>query len=72
MNTCKTCKYWSDRYKIDKGVSDCGFIDTISATKDRKTYVDIEATAHDDSGLQVALMTGEDFGCVHHKGKTSN
>jgi len=70
MNTCKTCKYWSDRYQIKDGISDCGLIDTISATKDKRISVDIEVSVHDDSGLSVALMTGEDFGCVRHVPKS--
>lgn len=74
MNTCKSCKYWNVSYKIDANkMSDCDFPDTITAEKFIKdgsgTGIKIEATAHDDSGLMVTFLTGENFGCIHHKQK---
>jgi len=73
MNTCKTCKYWALSFKPTKEnpVADCDLPDTITGEKLFKqgAGMEINATAHDDSGLQAYLMTGENFGCIHHKEK---
>jgi len=75
MNTCKSCKYWNVSRKIDANkMSDCDFPDTITADKYTKdgsgTGIEIEATADDDSNLCVTLLTGENFGCIHHTAKS--
>ena len=76
MERCKTCKFWgygsSDTNRATKG---CGKIDWV--TKDRNSNSVKELTdlkkfemdifVHDDSGLNVEVMTGEDFGCVLHE-----
>ena len=71
MNTCKTCKHWSHHFDIKKGIADCDRLDCMNDEKAGTTF-SIEATAHDDSGLQTWLMTGENFGCIHHDTKATN
>lgn len=65
MKTCETCKYWAVDYKIENDVADCDKVDSIITDKS-KTF-EIEATASDDSGLATTLMTGRNFGCIHHE-----
>ena len=69
METCKTCKYWNRNYTIANGVSDCDFVGTITAEKAGTKTLRIDSTVQDDSGLSVVLMTGKDFGCIHHTKK---
>jgi hypothetical protein len=71
MKTCKSCKYWNVSRKVDVNkMADCDFPDTMTAERFIKngsgTSMEIEATAHDDSGLSVTLLTGENFGCTQH------
>ncbi len=67
MNTCKTCKFWNVSRTINNGVSDCDKVDCI--VKDKSQTFEIEATADDDSNMNVTLMTGENFGCILHEPK---
>lgn len=64
--TCKTCRYWGD-YR--EGA--CDFIDTIHADANMDKRFEVIASADDDTGLDYMLITGRDFGCIHHttKGK---
>jgi len=68
VETCKTCKWWNSGRPTKNIIAECDFGNTITGEKFEKTkkafYV--TASAHDDSGLQYGLMTGEDFGCLHH------
>lgn len=68
MNHCKTCKFWSWRLFPQNGVADCDKVNHIDTEKGDKAFF-VEATAHDDSGLDTTLMTGENFGCIHHQPK---
>lgn len=61
MQTCKTCKWWG----IDASGC-CGFVDTLHAVADAGTMIRMDVTALDDSGLEVDLRTGPEFGCIHH------
>lgn len=65
MNTCKTCKFWSRVGMSVEGL--CDKVDCI--IRDKKLTFEINAEADDDSGMTVQLITGEDFGCVHHESK---
>lgn len=56
--------YWHRSYKVVNGVSDCDAVGSILPKGSPK--FEIEATASDDSGLNVVLMTSEDFGCILH------
>lgn len=58
MPTCKTCCWWEDGC--------CNVIDTTIVEKPA-TRFEIEVRVADDSGLNVKLKTGPDFGCVHHE-----
>jgi hypothetical protein len=68
MNTCSTCKYWKANKNLIKG--ECDFVDSIPCDKQPDNLrMEINVTAHDDSGLQVEFITGKDFGCIHHAAK---
>lgn len=72
MKTCKTCKFWRDTvYNAANKTADCGYIGIWPEPKDKTTSVEIVVDVHDDSGLNVKLVTGENFGCVHHQEKQS-
>jgi hypothetical protein len=51
-------------------MADCDLPDTITGDKLCKdgsgTGIAIYATASDDSGLEAKLLTGANFGCIHH------
>ena len=74
MNTCKTCKHWSHSFRptVQNPVADCDLPDTITGEKLHKEGKGMElyVQVNDDSGLQVTLMTGENFGCVNHTPKS--
>ena len=57
---CKNCKWW-------EADSNCDFIFTIQGedTYKKGHGADIVCWALDDSGLEVRLKTGPDFGCVN-------
>lgn len=63
METCKTCKYWGRHWK-----GACDFVDT-SAAEQPETRFEIKVKVLDDSGLSAWLLTGPDFGCIHHAKK---
>lgn len=65
MNTCNTCKYWSCRLEIVKNISDCDMPDG----KNKNMTFEIDATADDDSNLNVTLLTSGNFGCILHEPK---
>ncbi len=67
INTCKTCICWNVSRSIKNGVSDCDMVDSV--IKDKSKTFEIIATADDDSNMNVKLMTGENFGCIHHEPK---
>lgn len=62
--TCKTCKLWG-RYR--KG--ECDRVGDLVATHDPATMFDLEFGALDDTDVYARLMTGPDFGCIHHAPK---
>lgn len=68
MKTCKTCIYWNRYYNIVNGISDCDRHDSLPDPPTNLT-MRIDVFVHDDSGLGVHLMTGEDFGCALHHPK---
>ena len=63
MKTCKNCKWWGGVYE-----GCCDFIDTIH-NSDPLTAVHISFRVSDDTGLDIRLQTGPEFGCVHFKFK---
>ena len=70
MENCKTCCHWSNRWSRRDGGGECDrpkWIDdgdTVGAV-DASLYVH----ALDDSGLDVAMITGPLFGCVQYQEK---
>lgn len=66
MKTCKTCLYWGTVFGKFKTVSDCDKINDNYANKNLSFELTIQV--HDLSNLNVRLMTGCDFGCIHHSG----
>lgn len=65
MQTCKTCRFWSD-----------GCCELVNLTIDGESQGDkqnpefnIVVTVADDWNLNVNLRTGPDFGCIHHATK---
>lgn len=66
MNTCNSCRYWSVRRNIIKNIADCDRPDCIA--NPLMTF-EIEATAADDTGLNVILLTSGNFGCLLHEPK---
>lgn len=64
---CKNCIFWennTDKYFAD-GKNYCTYEDSWNM---RPHGYEVWAAAHDDSGMEVALITGPDFGCVNYKG----
>lgn len=69
MNTCDNCKYWAASFNPNKkGLADCDLPLCIPG----EGYIEIVATAADDSGLEAKLFTHAKFGCVMHTPKNSN
>ena len=62
METCATCKYWGTHFS-----GACDKVNNIPESKEK--FFEIEATAHDDSGLEAMLITGPDFGCNLYRPK---
>lgn len=53
--SCKTCLYWKDKRYCDYvNIQDGG---------NKQFFIDVYVL--DDSGLEVTLLTGPDFGCCH-------
>jgi hypothetical protein len=63
MNTCNTCQYWSSRLNIVKNIADCDMPDNKNIT------FEIDATADDNSNMNVTLLTSGNFGCILHEPK---
>jgi hypothetical protein len=68
MSTCKTCQYWHN------GDDKSGECDRAEYNYDRRgepksNEVLIAIQVDDDSGLDVLMKTGPDFGCVQWKAK---
>jgi len=57
MGHCKDCKFWLKDKSCDKVGRAWSFNLNLSG-------FDIYATAHDDSGMEVYLITAPDFGCT--------
>lgn len=62
--TCGTCKYWAAYHMIVLNVADC---DRPNCNEDKNMTFDVEATADDDSNMQVVVKTSGNFGCLLHE-----
>jgi len=65
---CKNCQWWVDGY-----CEDFDDFEEWSSTKKNELSDDIKIIwqSDDDSGLDINIATGPDFGCVHFKAKES-
>lgn len=72
MKTCKTCKFWTpcrtdtQRDGTKVVVGECDFCPD---PNELSTTLGVDYGAYDDSGLYAQIVTGPDFGCVHHEEK---
>lgn len=84
MNTCKTCQWWQDdteAHRRRSNVKNCTCPKVIFATVDYESDAAVaeedphhvlsgnEAGVEDGSGYFARLITGPDFGCIHHQPK---
>lgn len=60
---CKTCAYWENQM----GDMACDFVGRVNSSKPDGFDIDIRVS--DDTGLYERLLTGPEFGCVHHQEK---
>jgi len=69
VNTCKTCKWWKEEEQVysDHAHMVCDYVDTIH--NEGSSSFEVYAEALDDSGMEIALVTGPDFGCIHWEEK---
>jgi hypothetical protein len=68
MNTCGTCKYWkANRFFPVENKGYCDKVDCIIENPLQDFYINV--TVADDHGLESGLVTGRDFGCIHHATK---
>lgn len=58
--TCKSCRFWGHYRK-----GECDRVGGLFSANPGAAF-DVVARALDDSGLTTGLVTGPDFGCVHH------
>lgn len=68
--TCSSCKWWKEEtidYSYQAMV--CDFVDTTQGYKafNAGHGAEVQAWASDDTGMDAALITGADFGCVNHE-----
>jgi len=63
MKTCRTCVHWT---AVFEEFSECGLvsIDDEYHPHNNRKELGLRVTAPDDQGLQAALRTGPDFGCI--------
>jgi len=64
MKRCKTCIWWRN--------GACVVVGTLEAVSNPNTLFCIDAGADDDQGSWELLLTGPDFGCIHHQGKDND
>lgn len=57
MEKCKTCRWWEN--------GECEFVHSQAASVPA-TRFEIVTKVADDWGLTERMMTGPDFGCIHH------
>lgn len=63
MPACKSCKFWGPYRKGECDREGHHFTGNPAAS------FEVVARVLDDSDLSVGLVTGRDFGCVHHVAK---
>lgn len=63
VERCNSCVFWGMDYP-----KSCGFVG-LDHEKNSATRFDIQVYTDGDTFLERNLLTGPDFGCVHHKKK---
>lgn len=69
MNNCKNCQWWDSDWTWKDGSAEC-----LKEGRNREgspARFEIDWSVSDDSGLQVRLVTGAEFGCVLFEEKQS-
>ena len=63
---CSNCKHWGDGWPVTENTKTaaCGKVD-IDGDKNNVQSFYMDISVSDDSGLNVNLITGKDFGCIH-------
>lgn len=64
MNTCQTCKWWT---LTDTREPTMGRCDSAKVTDKWPEYDQVLESHDDDLSGKSHLVTGPDFGCVHHE-----
>jgi hypothetical protein len=64
MNTCKTCKWWNNNPLGNEIPNTWGYCDELERISGDIPPVDGLLAIYAD-----AILTGPDFGCVHHQEK---
>lgn len=72
MKTCKTCKWWRDKECELVGQTEQPTYNFYGRASNEDvetspTLFEIEWGVSDDSGLNLRLRTGPEFGCVLHE-----
>ena len=66
MPTCSTCVFWKRTNRLRR--KDVNYCDKLTQGDDYSTLV-VDVKVLDDSGLDVTVVTGPNFGCVLHQHK---
>jgi hypothetical protein len=74
MNTCRRCKHWKIGWTEDGvHIGDCQCVmvcqPNYGLTVEQRTMTADGVYTCDEGGGTGELMTGEEFGCIHWKGK---
>ena len=71
MNTCDTCKWWSDECDVIKGLTQAVTKGEHKFCNNEKVYsgCDLLDGLSDNADVFYGLTTGPKFGCIHHEPK---
>lgn len=67
LGTCKTCVFWRAYHYMHKPAFHACDVQGTARAMEAATLLDVDVTVSDDSGLNVHMITGPEFGCVLHK-----
>lgn len=66
MNTCKTCKWWAN---IPDEMRGCLFVETFEYQSKPDLFAVEEACDGYGDRRVPCVVTGPEFGCIHHEEK---
>lgn len=66
MNTCKTCRWWAG---IQEEMRGCLFVENFENQSKQDLFAVGEACDRYGDRHFPCVVTGPDFGCVHHESK---